>query len=180
MVICQDCGKEVPKDKFCKNCGAYLGDIEEMPVIEEAPAIEENEVPEVGEETSVLVPVESGNVNFCHNCGSKITGNFKFCPNCGQELNAKVSKSPKTVTSSEKNILLAIILSVILPGLGQIYLGLDRKGAIFLIAYVVSAILILLLIGFLLCAVIWIWALVDTIISTNSINNGEEVKDKLF
>ena len=76
--------------------------------------------------------------------------------------------------------LLAIILSVILPGLGQIYLGLDRKGAIFLIAYVVSAILILFLIGFLLCTVIWIWALIDTIISTNSINKGEEVVDKLF
>ena len=161
MVICQDCGKEVPKDKFCKNCGAYLGNVEEVPVIEKT------EVPEVSEETAVPVPIESDNVNFCHKCGSKITGNFKFCPNCGQELNAKVSKSPKTVASSEKNILLAIILSVILPGLGQIYLGLDRKGAIFLI-------------GFLLCTVIWIWALIDTIISTNSINKGEEVVDKLF
>ena len=128
MVICQDCGKEVPKDKFCKNCGAYLGNVEEVPVIEKT------EVPEVSEETAVPVPIESDNVNFCHKCGSKITGNFKFCPNCGQELNAKVSKSPKTVASSEKNILLAIILSVILPGLGQIYLGLDRKGAIFLIS----------------------------------------------
>ena len=174
MVICQDCGKEVPKDKFCKNCGAYLGNVEEVPVIEKT------EVPEVSEETAVPVPIESDNVNFCHKCGSKVTGNFKFCPNCGQELNAKVSKSPKTVASSEKNILLAIILSVILPGLGQIYLGLDRKGAIFLIAYVVSAILILFLIGFLLCTVIWIWALIDTIISTNSINKGEEVVDKLF
>ena len=180
MVICQDCGKEVPKDKFCKNCGAYLGDIEEMPVIEEVPAIEETEASEVSEETSVPGPVESANVNFCHNCGSKITGNFKFCPNCGQDLNDKVLESPKTVASSEKNIILAIILSVILPGLGQIYLGLDRKGAIFLIAYVVSAILILFLIGFLLCTVIWIWALIDTIISTNSINKGEEVVDKLF
>ena len=83
-------------------------------------------------------------------------------------------------SSNDKNILIAIILSVFLPGLGQIYLGLDHKGAIFLIAYVVSAILILLLIGFLLCAVIWIWALIDTIISTNALNRGENVEDKLF
>ena len=174
MVICPDCGKEVPKDKFCKNCGAYIENVEA------APAVEEIEIPEIGGQTSAPVAVGAGKVNFCHNCGSKITGNFKFCPNCGQDLNAKVSNAPKAVASAEKSILLAIVLSAILPGLGQIYLGLDSKGSIFLIAYVISAILILFLIGFLLCAVIWIWALVDTIISTNSINNGEEVKDKLF
>lgn len=77
-------------------------------------------------------------------------------------------------------MLIAVILSVFLPGLGQIYLGLDNKGALLLIAYVVSAILILLLIGFILVIVIWIWALVDTIISMNALNRGEEVEDKLF
>ena len=67
-----------------------------------------------------------------------------------------------------------------LPGLGQIYLGLDNKGAVFLIGYVISAILILLIIGFLLVIIIWIWALIDTIISANALNRGEEVSDKLF
>lgn len=175
MVFCPDCGKEVPKDKFCKNCGAYLANIKEVQVIEEK---EESEIPENIEKSEDIV--KSNKVNFCSNCGNEIEGKFKFCPECGHKLNAEVNKSTKTVAEGEKNILLAIILSIFLPGLGQMYLGLDNKGAIFLIAYVISAILILILIGFLLCAVIWIWALIDTIISANSINRGEEVLDKLF
>ena len=172
MVICPDCGREVPKEKFCKNCGAYIADIEEI-----------NQIPqETGEiKRGYDVPASSdSDIKFCHNCGYRFIRDFKFCPNCGENLNSTISKSNIVPHSDDKNMLLAIILSVFLPGLGQIYLGLDNKGAIFLIAYVVSAILILILIGFLLCFIIWIWALIDTIISTNALNRGEEVKDKLL
>ena len=96
-------------------------------------------------------------------------------------MNGNVNEPGGVVKSSgDKNIIIAIILSVFLPGLGQLYLGLNRKGAIFLMAYVVSAILILILIGFLLCFIIWIWALVDVIISANALNRGDEVEDKLL
>lgn len=291
MVICPDCGKDVPESKFCKNCGAYIKDVEspaeqngkfgfcskcgneldgdysfcpecgedistdnEVDAIEEAiesddaeevipvedveadssvesgdvgegELIEETEddediesgdadnadseeveettheesedevsaesedveevIPDEEEETeSLLVSVQSSDkVSFCFNCGYKLVGDYKFCPECGQDLSGKtMGNNAQTANShsGEKNTLLAVILSLFLPGLGQIYLGLDHKGAIFLIAYVVSAILILILIGFLLCFVIWIWALVDTIISANALNRGDEVKDKLL
>lgn len=179
MIICPDCGNEVPQNKFCKNCGAYIANIEKPHV----KAIESDEVEEIaGENVPAVVEreiVPSQKFNYCYNCGFELTGDFNFCPNCGNSLKTIV-KSSNVSADSEKNMLLAIILSVLLPGLGQIYLGLDNKGAKFLIAYVVSAILILILIGFLLCAIIWIWALVDTIQSTNTLNRGEEVTDKLF
>lgn len=177
MVICPDCGKDVEKAKFCKNCGAYISNIEEVkPVVEEIPASSQSELVPVNEEVS-----SKSNFKYCFNCGFQLAGDFKFCPECGQDLSSKVIKTNNTVTTSgDKNIILAIILSVFLPGLGQIYLGLDNKGALFLIAYVVSAVLILLIIGFFLCIIIWIWALIDTIISTNALNRGEEVTDKLF
>ena len=175
MVICPDCGREVPKAKFCKNCGAYIENIEE-------PVQFENDSPREAENTVIQNPPEvKDKIRYCSNCGYELGGEFNFCPNCGADLKPKdISRERSLPVNGEKNIILAIILSVLLPGLGQIYLGLDRKGAMFLIAYVVSAILILLLIGFLLCIVIWIWALADTIMSTNALNRGEEVKDKLL
>ncbi len=178
MVFCPDCGKDVPEAKFCKNCGAYIANIKEIEPEEETgkvALIESNDLND-----TVLVPKSLDNVNYCYNCGNPIAREFKFCPECGQNLSGDIVKSSAKSPDSEKNIIMAIILSILLPGLGQMYLGLDHKGAIFLITYVVSAILILVLIGFLLCAVIWIWALVDTVMSTKALNRGEEVKDKIL
>ena len=207
MVICPDCGKEVPKAKFCKNCGARLPEVEEVePVFEEVKSIDIEEATqsvEVEEEESVPEEIDVNpksaeeteedsasddirneyKIKFCRNCGFKLEGNFKFCPNCGYDLEQSTvaDSTTKVVTpTKEKNIILSIILSVIFPGLGQIYLGLDRKGAMFLIGYVVSFFLILLFVGIIFMFVIWIWALVDTIQSTNALNRGESVEDKLF
>jgi uncharacterized membrane protein YvbJ len=181
MVICPDCGTEVPDAKFCKNCGASLPQTnEDVNVEERVPVVIENNEEDASQKGSQNAP------KFCHNCGFELNGEFKFCPNCGYDIENKTggnvnSKSYNVVTSShEKSIIVSIILSVILPGVGHFYLGLSRKGAIFLIAYFVSAILILLLVGLLLTTVIWIWALVDVIQSTNALNRGEGVEDKLL
>lgn len=164
MIICPDCGKEASNEKFCKNCGAYLENIRNNQ----------------SQADNLIEDYSESNFKFCYNCGYKLYGNFKFCPECGQDLSSNIIKTNTQLPLKEKNTILAVILSVLLPGLGQIYLGLDNKGAIFLIAFIISAILILLIIGFILVVIIWIWALIDTIISVNSLNRGEEVIDKLF
>ena len=183
MVICPDCGKEVPKTKFCRNCGAYIENIDEPIQVEDTSTVPIDVIEEAPEEEIFVQnpPEVKGKIRFCANCGYELGGDFNFCPNCGHDLKPKdFSRNRSLSVNEDKNILLAVILSVFLPGLGQIYLGLDHKGVLFLIAYVISAILMLLIIGFLLVTVIWIWALVDTIQSTNALNRGEEVKDKLF
>lgn len=184
MVICPDCGKEVPDAKFCKNCGSRLPEVEEaIPVASEEvkPVVVEETIPVKATE-EVKQEETNSKVKFCHNCGFELDGEYKFCPNCGANLANHSGGSQTTAVSlhEDKNIIIAIILSVIFPGLGQFYLGLNHKGVLFLIGYIVSAVLILLLIGFILCFVIWIWALVDTIQSTNAINRGEVVEDKLL
>ena len=112
------------------------------------------------------------NTKFCQNCGKKIAIGSEVCPYCG--VRAMSSKS------GEKNIVISAILSVIFPGLGHFYLNLNTKAISFIIAYIVSAILMLLLIGFVLVIVVWIWALIDVVKCTEAINNGEYVEDKLI
>ena len=207
MVICPDCGKEVKEAKFCSNCGALLPEIEE---VVEAEVVEEpaGEVVDVSaeEETveeekfevvkkskfctncgtevdldTVFCPQcgfkfaqeEKPQTKFCQSCGKKINFNAEICPHCGVRV-ANVTRY------EEKNVLLSAILSFLFPGLDHLYLGLNKKGVSFIIAYIVSAILIILLIGIVLVIIIWIWALIDTIKSTEAINKGEFVEDKLF
>ena len=63
------------------------------------------------------------------------------CTNCG----ASVSWEN---TYDEKSVAVAALLSIVFPGIGHFYIGLNQKGIMFIVAYIVSAILILLFIGF--------------------------------
>ncbi len=191
MVICPECGKDVKDAKFCSNCGALLQQKEEKQTVEIEDVAQKEDVNDVSdseekEDAEVIPPEtkqESKKYKFCRNCGYELTGDYKFCPECGYDLSGKVTANQSPVPSAnsgEKSLVLAIILSVIFPGLGQIYLGLNQKGILFIVGYIISAILIFLLIGFILVFVVWIWALVDVVQSTNAINNGEYVEDKLF
>ena len=178
MVLCPECGQDVKEAKFCANCGATL--------------------PEV---------VETNTVNqnrFCPNCGTSVDANFavcpqcgfqlaqaqqpqtKFCPSCGQSINFNAEICPHCgvrvapVPTEQKSVAVAVILSLVFPGLGQFYLGLNTKGISFVVGYIISIVLMFVLIGFILIFVVVIWALIDAIKSAEAINKGEYVEDKLF
>lgn len=193
MVICPECGKDVKDAKFCSNCGALLQQKEEKQSIEiedvtqkEDINIDVNDSKIEEKDSADVIPVETthkSKTKFCRNCGYELNGDYKFCPECGHDLSGNVNanrNSVHSVSSGEKSVLVSVILSVIFPGLGHFYLGLNHKGISFLVGYIISAILIFLVIGFLLVFVVWIWALIDVVQSTNAINNGEYVEDKLF
>ena len=143
--------------KFCSNCGTEV-------------AIETVFCPQCGFR---LIGEEKPQTKFCQNCGKKIDINAEICPHCGVRV-------AHVAAYQEKNALLAAILSFLFPGLGHIYLGLNKKGISFIIAYIVSAILILLFVGIVLCIIVWLWALIDSIKSAEALNRGEFVEDKLF
>ena len=181
MVICPDCGKDVKDAKFCSNCGSALPEVEE--VTETSVVKSTKFCSNCGTEldASVVVCPECGfrliqeepQTKFCQSCGEKININAEICPHCGVRVAG-------VAPSGEKSVLLAAILSFLFPGLGQLYNGQTHKAVTFIIAYIVSAVLIMILIGFVLVLIVWIWSLVDVIKSTEAINRGEYVEDKLF
>jgi TM2 domain-containing membrane protein YozV len=69
-----------------------------------------------------------------------------------------------------KNPGLAAILSFFWMGLGQIYNGHIGKGIGFIIAYVISWILMLAIVGFVTTPILFVWGIVDAYKSAERIN----------
>lgn len=172
MVICPTCGKEVDNEKFCPNCGSAIS--------------EQN---------------NSSNTKFCTNCGEEIDSRAELCPkcgvkqnlnnnikttkycsNCGDEIDYNAEICPKCgvrqmsrSASSEKNEVLALVLSFLLPGLGHIYLGLTRKGLTLLIIAIVGAFLL-----FIPYIIAWVYGMYDSYQCAIALSEGRPVEDKLF
>jgi TM2 domain-containing membrane protein YozV len=68
---------------------------------------------------------------------------------------------PGKTLATGKNPVVALLLSLFIPGVGQFYNGDAKKGGIMLGAYVVSVILWAVYIGVLASLGIWIWSMVD-------------------
>jgi TM2 domain-containing membrane protein YozV len=73
---------------------------------------------------------------FCANCVKELTVGGSFCPDCGSPAAVQVEGSATRELEAyrEVNVWAAVALSVVFPGLGQIYLGEKRRGAFFLAA----------------------------------------------
>lgn len=61
-----------------------------------------------------------------------------------------------------KKTWLAVLLSVIYPGLGHLYLGYVKKGVLLIITEFISILLISVVIGIFVYPVIWIYAIVSS------------------
>ena len=180
MTICPVCGKEVGNEKFCSNCGSAIGN----------------------DDNSSGNPQNS---KFCTNCGSQIdimaeicpkcgvkqnsqgaVKDTKYCTNCGSEINFKAELCPNcgvrqtSSVSSEKNVWVAVLLSLLIVGLGHFYLGLPKKGALLLIITVISWALIAVAIGIVLYPLVLIYGIYDVYQSAIALSEGRHVEDSLF
>lgn len=106
---------------------------------------------------------------YCQNCGSQLPDSAKFCDRCGAKVGADTERSNSNIEYNMASIMvnkkseaLALILSLLIPGLGQIYNGQVSKGAMMIVAAIVCAVLIFVFfpIG-ILYIVLWIYAMYD-------------------
>ncbi|WP_458405433.1 zinc-ribbon domain-containing protein [Methanobrevibacter sp.] len=185
MVTCKDCGCEMEDGaKFCKNCGSEI-----IPEVEESEDNTAKVCPNCGSEVNdgvkfcpdcgSEIEVEENQPKFCTNCGFELNDSLKFCPECGTPTSNAVQKTNFQITNTQKSAGLAAVLSFLIIGLGQVYLGLTKKGIILFLLAIVSGFLMFILVGFVLWLLIWAYSVYDAYNSAEKMNNGIEVKDTL-
>lgn len=113
-MYCSKCGIQNPDDaSFCVKCGAKIDDDYKEGIAQKT------------EERLVKVAYISN--GQCSNCKEKVT-NEAFCPKC---------KSPLEFPLKKKSMITACLLSLILPGLGNMYAGYWMEGILFFFGAVV-------------------------------------------
>ena len=82
---------------------------------------------------------------YCQNCGQELPESARFCDRCGMRIGGGF-EPPRTgpdecdiasIMVNKKSEGLAIILSVIIPGLGQMYVGDLKRGAVIFVSIIV-------------------------------------------
>ena len=170
---CANCGTILHDEKFCPNCGKSTETLPQTKTCPNCGTAVDNEkfCPKCGQKLDPQAQM-SRKLAYCRNCGSQIDAEAEICPKCGVR-----QKNPPV---ENKNPLFALILSFIFPGLGQIYNGQNHKGILLIVSYIVSIVLWMILIGFILTILVWLYGLYDAYNTAELINKGEFTEDKLF
>jgi RNA polymerase subunit RPABC4/transcription elongation factor Spt4 len=129
------------------------------------------------------MPVFKEGAKYCSNCGALIDERAEICPKCGVRVSEPpVSRIP--IIPEKKNVALAVVLSFLIPGLGQIYCNKVGRG----LGIIVLSILMFLMFGFaaasnpnssdaafplLLWILVYLWNLYDANKLAGKINRGE-------
>lgn len=109
---------------------------------------------------------------FCSNCGAQNVDTAKFCEKCGVAVTAAPPPPPPPVdtrvrgvettasrpgqVAAGKNPAVALVLSLVIPGVGQFYNSDIKKGALMLVLAIVG----IASAGIITLAV-WIWSMID-------------------
>ncbi|HPC28311.1 MAG TPA: hypothetical protein PKX17_06250 [Candidatus Methanomethylicus sp.] len=98
---------------------------------------------------------------FCQFCGAEIDARAEICPKCGVRVAPPPAAAAPPPAEAGKSPVLALILSFLLPGLGQIYDGNAQKGIIMILAVIACAFLTLFIIGIFLYIALWLYGMYD-------------------
>jgi TM2 domain-containing membrane protein YozV len=118
---------------------------------------------------------------FCPRCGKDNHDDNKFCKECGERLleqtplalssNVKQSVQPANFTppvNEEKNPFLALICSLFIPGLGQVYDGLTARGIAIFLGTIVGLVIYIIPGVF-----VWLYGMYDAYSMAKKMNDQE-------
>ena len=123
MIKCPDCGSDNPDEAtFCRKCGENLSAIKPK----EETKSDNQEVAKYCVKCGYGIKDKS--TEICPKCGAKQTfKSTKYCGNCGAEIDINAEICPKCGVrvmyrpTNNKSTILAAVMSIFIPGLGQIY-----------------------------------------------------------
>ena len=127
---------------------------------------------------------------FCSTCGAPNVEGARFCQKCGAALVANAAAAAAGGTGPtapamgmpqqppplpgqyaavplgpkyalDKSPGVAVLLSFLIPGVGQFYCGESKKGGIMLAVYLLSWMTAFFVIGWAGLVVVWIWSMID-------------------
>jgi TM2 domain-containing membrane protein YozV len=115
---------------------------------------------------------------FCPKCGKEVTEEMNVCPYCGNPLKVMPTQREmpvSRVTAGTKNSGLATVLSLIIPGLGQMYAGQIGRGLLFLfigipLTLIIAMFFFWLIFPLFLPLAFWIWNIFDAYNICNEYN----------
>jgi TM2 domain-containing membrane protein YozV len=113
--------------------------------------------PAVGAKSTVLPATQ------CQNCRAMLDPRAVACPACGLPTPAAYAGQMATavIAASTKSSGIALLLSLLWPGAGQIYVGRFGPGAAFMVGSLVAFMMLFLIVGLLLYPAVLIWAMID-------------------
>ncbi|MCB5280100.1 MAG: zinc ribbon domain-containing protein [Candidatus Cloacimonetes bacterium] len=86
---------------------------------------------------------------FCSKCGKEAEDGLAYCPHCGASLDPASQQKQQNNNNNcqtiyairDKNEGIALILSLLVPGIGQMYVGKILRGFVFLFSGIIVAII---------------------------------------
>ncbi|MCK9323136.1 MAG: zinc-ribbon domain-containing protein [Candidatus Methanomethylophilaceae archaeon] len=106
---------------------------------------------------------------FCSKCGKEAEDGLAYCPHCGASLDPasqqkqQCNNNCQTVYAiRDKNEGVALILSLLIPGIGQMYVGKIMRGFLFLFAMIIIGIVsVFVFFTWIVYLAIWIYGMYD-------------------
>ena len=114
--------------------------------------------------SSDSTPERAPDEAFCRECGEIIKSAAEICPHCGVRQRPPPKSSFESVLDDlfeGGNPFVAAVLSVIFPGLGQLYNRDLERGLAFIVGGFVAGLSAIVLIGFVLYPIVWLASIYD-------------------